>query len=217
MRGTYRKLGGVDEGDLEAKGQSEGSLQNHGGELISPAVDCKRHDSNGSLHYFDGVAQEFPELYISFLGLTCKVQSVDNETKEKFEKTILSNLSGTFIPGSLNAIMGPSGGGKTTLLDCLAGKKTLHYSGKIFVNGHERTLFFQRVIGYCPQESELNANLTVRESLTFCARLKAQHDDEGRITKTVNWVLDALSLTEVSEQRIGNVLQRGISGGQKRR
>jgi len=98
-----------------------------------------------------------------------------------------------------------------------SGKKTLQYDGEILVNGHPRDIFFQRVIGYCPQECTINANLTVRETLTFCARLKAQHDDEAQICSTVNWVLESLSLTEVAEQRIGDMMNRGISGGQKRR
>jgi ABC-type transport system involved in cytochrome bd biosynthesis fused ATPase/permease subunit len=35
-------------------------------------------------------------------------------------KKILSSISGTFYPGTINAILGPSGAGKTTLLDCLS-------------------------------------------------------------------------------------------------
>eukprot|EP00468_Gymnochlora_sp_CCMP2014_P005063 CAMPEP_0167753498 /NCGR_PEP_ID=MMETSP0110_2-20121227/7747_1 /TAXON_ID=629695 /ORGANISM="Gymnochlora sp., Strain CCMP2014" /LENGTH=541 /DNA_ID=CAMNT_0007639271 /DNA_START=746 /DNA_END=2371 /DNA_ORIENTATION=- len=53
--------------------------------------------------------------------------------------------------------------------------------------------------------------------LTIMRRGTALHDDEEKLKKTVDWVLDALSLTDVSEQRVGDAMQRGISGGQKRR
>ena len=37
---------------------------------------------------------------------------------------LLRNCSGAFRPGVLTALVGSSGAGKTTLMDCLAGRKT---------------------------------------------------------------------------------------------
>jgi len=37
---------------------------------------------------------------------------------------LLRNCSGAFLPGVLTALVGSSGAGKTTLMDCLAGRKT---------------------------------------------------------------------------------------------
>lgn len=37
---------------------------------------------------------------------------------------LLNGISGAFRPGVLTALMGVTGAGKTTLMDCLAGRKT---------------------------------------------------------------------------------------------
>ena len=37
---------------------------------------------------------------------------------------LLRNCSGAFRPGILTALVGSSGAGKTTIMDCLAGRKT---------------------------------------------------------------------------------------------
>jgi len=42
--------------------------------------------------------------------------------------------------------------------------------------------------------------------LTIMRRGTALHDDEEKLKKTIDWVLDALSLTEVSEQRVGDAM-----------
>uniref|UniRef100_A0A6U3AZ91 ABC transporter domain-containing protein n=1 Tax=Lotharella globosa TaxID=91324 RepID=A0A6U3AZ91_9EUKA len=211
-RDTYRRLQDDEPGDVEAKGEPMESPLDY--------KNPKRQTSGLSIQqYEEPLADDevFPELTVSFRHLTCKVETVDHLTKGKITKTILDNVSGVFVPGSMVAIMGPSGSGKTTLLDCIAQKKTLPYSGEIRVNGHPVDSLFQRVIGYVPQEDFINENVTVRECLTFSARLKAQHDDDELITETVDWALQMLSLTEVAEQRVGGQQTRGISGGQKRR
>ena len=49
-------------------------------------------------------------------------------------KAILRGLSGFASPGELVAIMGPSGAGKTSLLNCLA-QRSAGYSGEVLLNG----------------------------------------------------------------------------------
>jgi len=50
------------------------------------------------------------------------------------EKQILKDLSGAAEPGELLAIMGPSGGGKTSLLNALS-RRTKITSGTVTLNG----------------------------------------------------------------------------------
>ena len=50
------------------------------------------------------------------------------------EKTILNGVSGFFDSGKITAIMGPSGGGKSSLLGCLSKQKTIGVSGSITIS-----------------------------------------------------------------------------------
>ena len=63
------------------------------------------------------------------------VYAVPNKSvKGRGEKIILNGVSGYFDSGQLTAIMGPSGGGKSTLLGCICGRKTTGLSGSITIS-----------------------------------------------------------------------------------
>ena len=68
-------------------------------------------------------------------------------------RTILDNLSGSVKPGQVMAIMGASGGGKSTFLDLLAHEnKRGNVSGVTLVNGREVTnVEFKNGIGFVDQ------------------------------------------------------------------
>src|SRR5690349_3746043 len=58
------------------------------------------------------------------LSWTVDVANTDEATKKdkpRIQKQVLKNVSGSFRPGKLTAIMGSSGAGKTTLLNVIAG------------------------------------------------------------------------------------------------
>jgi ABC-type multidrug transport system ATPase subunit len=74
------------------------------------------------------------------------------------------------------------------------------------------------VSNYVEQEDALLGVLTVRETLSFAARLGRGKLPENRaIRESVDHMLHELGLADVASNRIGTALQRGISGGQKRR
>lgn len=101
----------------------------------------------------------------------------------------------------LNAIMGASGGGKTSLLDVLADRKEGGgLSGSIYVDGLPRDAeTFKHNSGYVVQDDVVMGTLTVRENLMFSAELRLP----GTISKAekarrVNDVIDELGLSKVS-------------------
>jgi ABC-type multidrug transport system ATPase subunit len=66
---------------------------------------------------------------------------------------LLNDVSGTFRPGILTALMGVSGAVKTTLMDVLAGRKTGgRVEGDINISGYPKNQeIFARISGYCEQ------------------------------------------------------------------
>ncbi|KAL3156296.1 hypothetical protein ABBQ32_012566 [Trebouxia sp. C0010 RCD-2024] len=93
-------------------------------------------------------------------------------SKQKF--AILKDLSGIIQPGRLTLLMGPPGGGKSTLLQLLAGLlggHSVQVSGEVTYNGQPLSSFLpQRTAAYVPQEDAHIAKLTVQETLDFSAR-----------------------------------------------
>ena len=89
---------------------------------------------------------------ISFHHLEYKIKSGYFCTKE--EKKILRDVSGVFEPG-LNAILGPSGGGKTSLLDLLAKRRDVkpgEVKGEILLNGREYPKYFKHLAASVPNK-----------------------------------------------------------------
>uniref|UniRef100_A0A8C3FH62 ABC transporter domain-containing protein n=1 Tax=Chrysemys picta bellii TaxID=8478 RepID=A0A8C3FH62_CHRPI len=69
-------------------------------------------------------------------------------------KQILKDINGIMRPG-LNAILGPTGSGKSSLLDILAARKDPHgLSGEILINGAPRPANFKCISGYVVQVNE---------------------------------------------------------------
>jgi ABC-type multidrug transport system ATPase subunit/pSer/pThr/pTyr-binding forkhead associated (FHA) protein len=126
-------------------------------------------------------------------------------------KRILSPVSGTLDPGTLTAIIGESGAGKSTLLKILAGVNAAT-GGRVTVNGAPLAGRLTD-IGYVPQDDIVHSLLTVREALTYAARLRLPGDvTPAELEATVERVLGELALGEHADKRIAN-----LSGGQRKR
>lgn len=84
--------------------------------------------------------------------------------------TILHRLSGVYAPGRICLLLGPPGGGKSTLLKALSGLAPMPVTGDMLYNGHTQTEFnVRRTARYVDQSDLHNPLLTVRETLTFAA------------------------------------------------
>ena len=70
---------------------------------------------------------------------------------------------------------------------------------------------------FVEQEDALLGVLTVRETISYSLRLSLPKASKTFVAKRVNRIIDLLGLASCAETRIGTPIQRGISGGQKRR
>jgi ABC-type multidrug transport system ATPase subunit len=141
--------------------------------------------------------------------------SVPDPSNPKESLDLLKGISGFAVPGSLTALMGSSGAGKTTLMDVIAGRKTGgKITGKIFLNGYEADdLAIRRCTGYCEQMDIHSEAATIREALTFSAFLR-QYSSVPNSKKydTVTECLDLLDMHDIADQII-----RGSSQEQMKR
>ena len=116
--------------------------------------------------------------------------------------------------------MGPSGCGKTTLLNILSRRlKDNSVTGTQLLAGSPFDSATLRAIStYVEQEDQLIGSLTVRETVEFAAKLAlpASISATERRQRTEDLLRD-FGLLSVKNNKIGTPLQRGISGGQKRR
>lgn len=88
-------------------------------------------------------------------------------------RQLLNNIFGYCKAGTLTALMGSSGAGKTTLMDVLAARKTDgDIRGEVLMNGKQLPISFQRTTGYCEQVDVHLPQATVREALEFSALLR---------------------------------------------
>lgn len=138
-------------------------------------------------------------------------------TKKYGDTTILENAGYVFPPQGLVCLIGPSGGGKTTLLNLIAGFDT-GYEGEISVGGQSITAmdaaalceYRCRQVGFVFQNYHLLTGYSVLENILLAAQLSDADHDESR--KKAESLLKALGIADKKNQQIEN-----LSGGQKQR
>lgn len=133
---------------------------------------------------------------------------------------LLRNLTGTFRPGILTALMGASGAGKTTLLDVLAGRKTSGtIEGDIRIGGYPKvSKTFARISGYCEQTDVHSPQITVEESVLFSAWLRLDPKIDSKTKSNfVNEVLETIELKGIKDSLVGIPGATGLSPEQRKR
>ena len=131
----------------------------------------------------------------------------------------IRSMSFKIESGNLIGLMGGSGVGKTTMLNLLHGK-IRPTTGKLCINGYDLNDEADKLsglIGYVPQDDMLIEELTVYQNLYYNARLCFGDYTEEQIDQTVNKVLADLDLQEIRDLQVGDLLNKKVSGGQRKR
>lgn len=170
----------------------------------------------GDAHYYSDLVSAFNEEL-----RTTKLSFNANIEEFKFPNGAIG-LRDVVIsegPGKLIGIMGASGAGKTTLLLALAGLEKPS-KGEILINGfniHTQKDQIHGVIGFVSQDDLLIEELTVYENLYYNAKLCFANYTEEQLQKRVMEVLENLGLDQRKDLKVGNPLEKTISGGQRKR
>jgi len=129
---------------------------------------------------------------------------------------ILQDISLVFQPKEFIVVVGQSGGGKSTLVDAIAGYRPATH-GRVVVNKtvdvYKEFDSIRSTIGYVPQKDIIHMELTVSEALDYVARLRMPPDTsrEERAQRVAE-VMEDLDLTHRRDTQIGQ-----LSGGQQKR
>ncbi|XP_073318106.1 ABC transporter G family member 22-like isoform X3 [Primulina huaijiensis] len=152
-----------------------------------------------------------------FTNITYKL--VIKRIASTVEKDILNGITGSVVPGEVLALMGPSGCGKTTLLSLLGGRVTEHsIGGSITYNDQPYSKSLKSRIGFVTQDDILFPNLTVRETLTYAARLRLPRTlTKDEKDKRAMDVIHELGLERCQDTIIGGSFVTGVSGGERKR
>ena len=136
-----------------------------------------------------------------------------NISKRFKDRQILSNFNLTVEENKILAIVGPSGGGKTTLLRMLAGLEKID-SGEIIYNGEllpVDELEKRNLLGFVFQDFQLFPHLTVLENLVL-SPIKTMNMSKNDAEEKALTLLDKLGL----DKQV-NSYPISLSGGQKQR
>jgi ABC-type multidrug transport system ATPase subunit len=128
------------------------------------------------------------------------------------DKYLLNNINAFFLPGTMTALMGSSGAGKTTLMDVIAGRKTSgQVYGDIMVNGHPQDLHtFARVSGYVEQTDIHVPTETVMEALRFSALHRLPREmPKSEKEAVIDAVIDLIELRPILAKVIGVPVSEG--------
>ena len=134
-----------------------------------------------------------------------------NNLSLQFDTFALQKVNLELKKGEYKVLLGPTGGGKTVLLETILG---LHrpQSGEIKINEKviNELLPEERNIGYVPQDYSLFPNMTVKENISFGPRLRGVQ--EQQICTKVKELTTLMGIEHLSNRYIAN-----LSGGEKQR
>src|SRR3954469_20707113 len=140
--------------------------------------------------------------------MSIKVQGVN---KKFGDFVALEDISVNLPTGHLTALLGPSGGGKSTLLRIIAGLETAD-TGTVTIEGKEATHLppQKRNVGFVFQHYAAFKHMTVARNVAFGLEIRKRPKDE--IRRRVDELLELVHLSQFADRRPGQ-----LSGGQGQR
>ena len=146
-------------------------------------------------------------------GLLVKAHGLQKWVRK--DLNILQDISLNFQPREFIVVVGQSGGGKSTLVDAIAGYRPATH-GQVTVNGIDVYKNFDAIrneIGYVPQKDIIHMELSVYQALDYTARLRMPPETTAAERhQRIMEVLEDLDLTHRQDVSIS-----GLSGGQQKR
>lgn len=142
-------------------------------------------------------------------------------------KKVLDNVWGSAPGKEITAILGPSGAGKTSLLNILSGRNYatsghMEFSANIWLDGKlvnpSTQLTVRKQIAFVQQDDTLHVAATPREAIAFSARLRLSASTTAQeIEELTTATLKALGLESCADTIIGGEMLKGVSGGERKR
>lgn len=208
MELAVKHMSGLEDEKIDKLGSSDcGDLENHPSR--QPKANLPKSASGEMLAYQmgasgGGAAGFGPSPSPQFIN-----QNGDsNLNNSKEYRPILVNVSGSVFSGQMTAVLGPSGVGKTMLLNTLTGRNSLQGTGRVSLIGSATK---RMSVVTVPQADVLPGKLTTLEDLQFTSRLKNPEANFNH-ERNINRIVKCLHMEKFLHTRIEK-----LSGGEERR
>lgn len=218
---SYRGSGAGAGADLEGGFHNEGMMVN---QVPNSAAMRKGMSRRSSLDRADDPFAEREGKTLTWRNINMTLEAGRNEEKNP-AKQLLTDVWGEVPQKEITAIMGPSGAGKTSLLNILAGRARsrgrLTISSDVRLNNYEvdpTKLSVRKQIAFVAQDDSLQVTSTPREAIRFSAKLRLPRSTTDRdLDRLTRRMIQELGLEHCADTMVGGALIKGISGGERKR